>query len=131
MAMNQPEDGPMAKSLAAAQIDKNVEDLGTLIETISRIYPSSHSAVRTPLLWDPVNEESYRPSLPSSGVVLTRIIPSVITGMTSREKSLTRTIALVHPSMEPFWVAPRPATLAPPLPPLRMHVMPLQTSREA
>jgi hypothetical protein len=29
--MNQPEDGPMAKSLAAAQID-NVEDLGTLLE---------------------------------------------------------------------------------------------------
>jgi hypothetical protein len=29
--MNQPEDGPMAKSLTAAQID-NVEDLGTLLE---------------------------------------------------------------------------------------------------
>jgi hypothetical protein len=29
--MNQPEDGRMAKSLAAAQID-NVEDLGTLLE---------------------------------------------------------------------------------------------------
>jgi hypothetical protein len=29
--MNQPEDGPIAKSLAAAQID-NVEDLGTLLE---------------------------------------------------------------------------------------------------
>jgi hypothetical protein len=29
--MNQPEDGPMAKSLIAAQID-NVEDLGTLLE---------------------------------------------------------------------------------------------------
>jgi hypothetical protein len=29
--MNQPEDGPMAKSLTTAQID-NVEDLGTLLE---------------------------------------------------------------------------------------------------
>jgi hypothetical protein len=40
--------------------------------------------------------------------------------MTSREKSLTR-IELVHPSMEPFLVAPRPATLALLLPPLHTH----------
>jgi hypothetical protein len=84
--MNQPaEDGPMAKSLTAAQID-NVEDLGTLLEAdIENLsFIALVGADPTPM----VNEESYEPSLPSSGIALTRIIPLVITGMKSREKSL-------------------------------------------
>jgi hypothetical protein len=99
--MNQPEDGPMAKSLAPVQID-NVEDFGTLLEADIQNLSFIALVGEDPLPRDPVNGESYGPSLPSSGIMLTRIIPSVITGMTSREKSLTR-IKLVHPSMEPFF----------------------------
>jgi hypothetical protein len=84
VSMNQPPvDGPMAKSLAEAMIE-NIEDLGSLIETniekLSFIATAGEDHI----------EESYEPSLPSSGIVLHRIIPSVITGMQSRKKSLTR-----------------------------------------
>jgi hypothetical protein len=76
VSMNQPPvDGPMAKSLAEAMIE-NIEDLGSLIETniekLSFIATAGEDHI----------EESYEPSLPSSGIVLHRIIPSVIlTGM--------------------------------------------------
>jgi hypothetical protein len=130
IVMNQPVDGPMAKSLAEAMID-NVEDLGSLIETDIENFSFITTTGEDPIASDPASiEESYEPSLPSSGIMLHRIIPSVIAGMKSRKQSLTR-IALVHPSMGPFLVAPRSITLALQLPHLRMHVTPLQTSREA
>jgi hypothetical protein len=123
--MNQPEDRLMlVKSLAEAMIENIEELLG-----ISDRVPSSQPLVRIPFFpSDLAIEEFYEPLLPTttSGIVLPKnLIPSVIAGMTSQEKSLRR-IALVHSSMEPFTVTPRSITLALLLPHLHMRVTPSQ-----
>jgi hypothetical protein len=110
--MNQPEDGPMAKSLTAAQID-NVEDLGTLLE--ADIENLSFIAL---VGADPT------PMGPGQRGILRAFIAFI-------RHCANEDNPIGHNWNEPFSVAPRPATLALLLPPLRMHVMPLQTSREA
>jgi hypothetical protein len=127
--MNQPEDGPMAKSLIAAQID-NVEDLGTLLEAdIENL--SFIALVGT----DPTPMGPGQRGILRAFIAFIRHHANENNPIGDNWNEITReefsTYLLVHPSMEPFSVAPRPATLALLLPPLCMHVMPLQTSREA
>jgi hypothetical protein len=115
--MNQPDNGPLERSLTNAKLI-DVGLLGSLIESdienltyVAATEEAKHH-LRLPFLLDPANEGSFEPSLRTSDTVVRNPIPSEMAGSTSRRWSSTSTASLVHSSMGLSSEIPCPLPLA-------------------
>jgi hypothetical protein len=126
---NQPDDGPMAKSLAKAQIE-NVEDLGSLIETDIEKFSFITTTGEDPIAIGPGQRGILR-----AFVAFIRYRAAQDNPIHDKWNEITKEefdTYRVGPSFNgTILVAPRSITLAFQLPHLRMDVTPLHTSREA